>query len=96
AKVRAVRHGNKFRFLINIFNFNLNAAQPTRQQIVNCRENYKKDEAENAHNNWHKKVNESHYFQWRSTEDNHGNGDKTVNKAHQDIHRGHDFAGLQN
>lgn len=82
--------------LVSVLDFNFYSTEPLGQKVVNCCENDKEDEAENAHDEGHQKVNDSYDLELLVTEDNHGNPDECVDEAHQDIERGQYLAGLEN
>ena len=79
----------------NIFNFDFYAAEPPSQKIVNCSEDHKENETENAHRDRHQNVDDRYDLEFLTAEHEHRNANQGVNKAHQDVESGGYFAGLQ-
>jgi hypothetical protein len=79
----------------DVLDLDFNAAEPLGQSVVNGREDDKEDKADDGHDDGHEQVNDANLFDGGIAEQNHRYADECVDEAHQDIHRCHDLAGLQ-
>jgi hypothetical protein len=82
--------------LLDVLDFDFDAAEEFGKEIVDGGEDYKEDEAKDAQDNGHEEVNDAHDLDGLGAEDDHGDAYEGVDETHQDVERDRDLARLQN
>ena len=91
-----LRESKLKRWLSNdILDFKFDAADERCGQVVDGGGDDEADEAEDSHEYGAKKVNDPDDSELRTSENNHGYADESVDEAEEGVEQGHDFARLE-